>query len=222
MPPRNDWTPQELLLGLDLYFRVGRDMPKRNSPEVQELCALLPHRNPNAILVRVGGYQRLDPSVTATKGATYSKAMQEVWERYGSKPQQVAKLAASFRQHLEDLPPADNGGELEFREGRLIQALHLSRERSAELRQKKIADAKRRGKLRCEVCGFEPSKRYRNAADEGLECHHVEPLSALGFNETRGTKLKDLALLCANCHSVIHRRRPWLTPQQLKRQLIPA
>jgi 5-methylcytosine-specific restriction protein A len=33
------------------------------------------------------------------------------------------------------------------------------------------------------------------------------------------TKLSDLALLCANCHRMIHARRPWLSMDELRAYL---
>ncbi|WP_308114324.1 HNH endonuclease [Streptomyces brasiliscabiei] len=38
-----------------------------------------------------------------------------------------------------------------------------------------------------------------------MECHHVIPLHEAGEGQT---KLIDLALVCANCHRMIHRRAP--------------
>ncbi|WP_405140686.1 HNH endonuclease [Sphaerisporangium sp. NBC_01403] len=38
-----------------------------------------------------------------------------------------------------------------------------------------------------------------------IECHHVIPLHQAGEGLT---KLADLALICANCHRMIHRRTP--------------
>ena len=43
--------------------------------------------------------------------------------------------------------------------------------------------------------------------------HHVVPLHAVG---NRRTQLRDLALVCANCHRLIHLRVAWLTPQELR------
>jgi putative restriction endonuclease len=34
------------------------------------------------------------------------------------------------------------------------------------------------------------------------------------------TKVDDLALVCANCHRMLHRRRPWLNPADLRNLLI--
>lgn len=30
------------------------------------------------------------------------------------------------------------------------------------------------------------------------------------------TDVDDIAIVCSNCHSMIHRRKPWLTREQLK------
>ncbi|MEV6744057.1 HNH endonuclease [Streptomyces sp. NPDC051080] len=46
-----------------------------------------------------------------------------------------------------------------------------------------------------------------------MECHHVLPLHVAGEGHT---KLSDLALICANCHRMIHRRAPWPTPGDLR------
>lgn len=50
-----------------------------------------------------------------------------------------------------------------------------------------------------------------------IECHHVVPLSAL--QKGAQTKLKDLSLVCANCHRMIHRRKAWLTMEALRKLL---
>ncbi|WP_405812446.1 HNH endonuclease [Streptomyces sp. NBC_01520] len=46
-----------------------------------------------------------------------------------------------------------------------------------------------------------------------MECHHIVPLHEAGEGRT---KLNDLALICANCHRMIHRRAPWPTPWELR------
>ncbi|MFE3146471.1 HNH endonuclease [Streptomyces sp. NPDC059218] len=46
-----------------------------------------------------------------------------------------------------------------------------------------------------------------------VECHHVLPLHVAGEGRT---KLSDLALICANCHRMIHRRAPGPTPGELR------
>ncbi|WP_079530620.1 HNH endonuclease [Halobacillus hunanensis] len=46
-----------------------------------------------------------------------------------------------------------------------------------------------------------------------MECHHSIPSQSL----RQGIKkLKDLVLVCSNCHRMLHRKTPWLTKKQLK------
>jgi len=47
-----------------------------------------------------------------------------------------------------------------------------------------------------------------------IEAHHVFPISQL--TEETDTKIEDLALVCSNCHRMLHRKRLWLTIEKLK------
>jgi 5-methylcytosine-specific restriction enzyme A len=103
--------------------------------------------------------------------------------------------------------------ETEAPEGRLLERRHLARERDAGLRAKKIAKhLQTHGQLACTICGFDFKAAYGEHGDGYIECHHVVPLHASGETITR---LDDLILICSNCHRMIHRRTPWLTPEQL-------
>jgi predicted HNH restriction endonuclease len=56
------------------------------------------------------------------------------------------------------------------------------------------------------------------ARGEGfIECHHTKPVESLG--DDTPTKLSDLALLCSNCHRMIHAKRPWLSLAELSAAL---
>lgn len=47
-----------------------------------------------------------------------------------------------------------------------------------------------------------------------IECHHTIPVSELGPGQK--TKLRDLVLLCSNCHRMVHSARPWLSVEELQ------
>jgi 5-methylcytosine-specific restriction endonuclease McrA len=103
--------------------------------------------------------------------------------------------------------------DLQADEGRTLERRHLVRERDPKLRNAKIDEARRTtGRVACTACGFDFSHTYGDHGLDYIECHHRVPLHASG--ETT-TKLADLVLLCSNCHSMIHRRTPWLTFEQL-------
>lgn len=84
---------------------------------------------------------------------------------------------------------------------------HFSRERRSEVvTAKKAQVLKTTGSLKCEVCEFDFKERYGAIGEGFCEVHHKVPLSSL--DEETETKLEDLAVLCSNCHRMIHRTKP--------------
>lgn len=113
-----------------------------------------------------------------------------------------------------DIDAADISGV----EGRRVWTTHLRRERD-----QRIVEAKKRqvlnetGKLECEVCGFDFEKVYGTVGRGFCETHHIKPLSE-NVEETE-TKLEDLAILCSNCHRMIHKTRPIKSVKEFKEWL---
>lgn len=92
---------------------------------------------------------------------------------------------------------------------------HFRIDRSTKLREARIAQhLHETGSINCENCTFNFGERYPNLGEGFIEVHHKKPLALLMPNEK--TYLSDLMLLCANCHRMIHRKRPPLTPETLK------
>jgi len=103
-------------------------------------------------------------------------------------------------------------------EGRRSARIHFSRERSQSIVDAKKRDAlSRQGALRCEACDFDFVVFYGAMGEGFCEVHHVVPLS-----EADGeiqTSLDDLAIVCANCHRMIHRNVPFLTVAALRAEI---
>lgn len=91
-------------------------------------------------------------------------------------------------------------------EGEVRERLVRHRKREQRLRKAKIkavlADT---GRLQCQVpgCGFDFFKVYGEPGRDFAHVHHLSPLSDRTENDD--TRLEDLAVVCANCHAVIHR-----------------
>ena len=99
-------------------------------------------------------------------------------------------------------------------EGRKKLVHHLVRERDRSLIEtKKRTVLKALGRLECEVCSFNFEDVYGVRGRDFCEVHHLIPLSDLD-TETE-TRLEDLAILCSNCHRMIH-QQPWITIEELK------
>ncbi|MEJ3404212.1 HNH endonuclease [Rathayibacter sp. YIM 133350] len=134
-------------------------------------------------------------------------------------PDGMAREARAIRQAFEDgIEPLPEAAEdlAEAVEGRILLARHVRRERNPKLRARKIKSVRDAGlQVACEVCGFDFEARYGARGRDYIEVHHVIPLYVSG---ERTTRLSDLALLCSNCHRMIH-RRPWVGPAELRELL---
>lgn len=81
-----------------------------------------------------------------------------------------------------------------------------------------VAEAKAYYGPTCQACDFEFEAFYGARGKDYVECHHVNPLSGRdGVGAV--TKIRDLAMLCANCHRMVHRSTPCLTVEELKKMI---
>ena len=90
-------------------------------------------------------------------------------------------------------------------EGESLVALGRHRAREQWLRNEKIAEFKNAngGRLPCQACQFDFFQAYGEIGRDYAQVHHLKPLS--DRTKPSLTKLNDLAVLCANCHVMIHR-----------------
>lgn len=92
---------------------------------------------------------------------------------------------------------------------------HIWRERDPELVARKLEIARAQDRnLPCEACRGPGALELPSAWIEIAEVHHRIPLaSAVG---PRMTSLKDLAVLCPNCHTAIHKTNPMIAVELLR------
>lgn len=227
-----DWTRDELILALDLYFREPSARGSKAHPAVKELSVTLNRlashlgtrvdpdfRNPNGVGMKLANYLRFDPMYTG-KGLTRgSRLEEEVWRIYGSDHDKLSAVALAIRENIvnglsieED---SDDSDEYEAEEGRLLSRVHQSRERDRGIVKRKKAQALEvTGQMACEACGFDYHAAYGIHGKGFAECHHILPLSKLRPGQK--TRLEDLVILCASCHRMIHRRPDWLSMKDLR------
>ena len=233
------WSRDELILALDLYHQVNGRFPGERDPAVVHLSEQLNAlhralgttesttlRNPNGVAMKLMNFRRFDPRALneGRSGLTRgNKLEQEVWDLFHDDHGRLRVVAQAILADLEARPSGDLGAASdpllsdteEAPEGRVLTVTHLRRERSRELvRSKKNRVMGLKGKLECEACGFDFATRYGQHGHGFIECHHTKPVETLV--EGHKTRLEDLALLCANCHRMIHAKRPWLSVEQLR------
>jgi 5-methylcytosine-specific restriction enzyme A len=222
------WSRDELILALDLYMRHQASLPDNRHPEVVELSRLLNRlaavntmvgsdkfRNANGVAMKLQNFRRLDPSQQGNGLPGGGKGEEEVWAVFAGDLERLRSTAAAIRatvSALEDDPDqvpeeSDEGEEAE--EGRVLTRMHRGRERDRRIvKLRKDKALCEHGTLHCEACGFDFGTRYGQRGSGFVERHHTKPVSMLKPGEK--TKLADLVLLYANCHRMVHIRRPWL------------
>ncbi|MFE2376210.1 HNH endonuclease [Streptomyces sp. NPDC059398] len=229
-----DWARDEIILACQLVMGNGWKGLDAGDGRVVELSALLQllpihaeadrnekFRNPNGVARKTFDIATRHPEYQGkpTNGGALDAA---VLREFLARPQAMTEAARLIRQgiatgDLQSFVPTEEeefGDDFSAPEGRLLMRWHRARERDRGLRKKKIASVLQLGgQLACEACGFDFEKFYGDRGAGYIECHHVLPLHVAG--ESR-TKLSDLALICANCHRMIHRQAPWPTPEELR------
>lgn len=242
-----DWHRDELIVALNFYLKHRPRLPGKQSGQIAALSALLnslgsllhsegagaTFRNINGVYMKLMNFRRFDPSYTATGAVGLTRGGRGdklVWDEFAADPLRLSHTAQTIIAAIsqkQDIPALDHGVSSESPymseapEGRLITDMHRRRERSRKLiENKKKSVLMESGQLACEACGFDFALVYGPRGQGFAECHHTRPLSSYKPNEK--TQLKDLAILCANCHRMIHSGPQWLSISELKQIIIGA
>ncbi len=235
MAKNPDWTRDEIILALDLYLKNRESPPSKTSQQVGELSQLLgklcqlnagapseTFRNPPGVYLKMMNLRAHDPQYTAqgkvgmTSGGSMDKV---VWDEFSDDLQSLHKEAQTIRSIIENEVNQQNNAssfsiDVEGEEGGIILRTHLRRERNQKLVKEKLKASAAIGDLTCEVCGFDFESAYGALGAGYIEVHHLTPVHLLSPGTK--TKLDDLALLCANCHRMAHRRRATVPLAELK------
>ena len=92
---------------------------------------------------------------------------------------------------------------------------HFVRERNRSVVENKKANVLRKtGALACEICAFDFAQRFGSLGESFCEVHHRLPLAEA--DAPVATRLEDLAIVCSNCHRMLHRTSPALSVEGLK------
>jgi 5-methylcytosine-specific restriction endonuclease McrA len=158
---------------------------------------------PEGRVGRDGGWL---PFETYASAALYAE---REWPSYPTIKRCTNCAKAVALADLEELGDEEGGRQLR---------LHRHIERSVRIvKRKRQAVIRATGRLECEACRFDFSRFYGPVGHEFCEVHHKVPLSDL--DAKRKTKLDDLAVVCSNCHRMLHRGRPCFSVEGLRRQI---
>jgi 5-methylcytosine-specific restriction enzyme A len=222
------WTREELLLALDLLFRLGKKSEGAKHPEVVRLSQALgglplhrqrghfdTFRSPSSVAMKLANFLAHDPDYSGVGLTRGNRLERNIWDEYSSDPERLREVATAIVAGSAEASTTLETSNDEFVEGDVLARIHLLRERDERaVAAKKKEVHQRTERLECEVCGFDFELTYGELGRGFAECHHTLPLSqAVGRRKVR---LSDLAILCANCHRMIHRTRPLMSVEEFR------
>lgn len=109
------------------------------------------------------------------------------------------------------LYPDEIRGGGKYEEGAKTQVTVNRYERDPSARQKCIEH----WGLTCRACTFDFERAYGPHGAGFIHVHHLKPLHEIG-QRYQVDPINDLIPVCPNCHSMIHRRTPALTIEELQ------
>lgn len=107
--------------------------------------------------------------------------------------------------NLQD-QPTDLEQREEDEQGLIIENLSVLRSHKRVERDRSIAKkVKEIHGYTCQVCGFNFEEVYGEIGKEYIEAHHLIPVAELRGKIVHRDPREDFAVLCSNCHRMIHR-----------------
>jgi hypothetical protein len=194
---------------------LARSGGMRNAAEIEfhyscpsQLSLLFSKPLPDArrVLLASNQYWAMGPTKELTKAGIASRVVEEAI-RAGNVDKARAKVVLKALNGGRNIGVDEIDEEIDGAEGSVSKRMVKHRKREAKLRREKIrATLATHGRLVCEVpnCGFDFQDRYGPLGFGYAEVHHKVPLADLDAAGTQ-TRLKDLAVVCANCHRIIHK-----------------
>ena len=206
-----NFTRDEVILALDVLHSNGGIAPEPESAEIQQLSRLLHRlpihpvatrkkdfRTPTGVQAQISRYQHRYENMV---GVMFYKIDSEFENRYD----ELHAIAKAIRRNVAAFEETIFGDPLEgeeFPEGILLGHLH----RIVETRDStKLVPGKR-----CEICQIDTSDIYPSCSNL-MNMHLAVPITELDGN--RRYQSKEFITVCPNCHTALHRRRPWLTKE---------
>lgn len=221
------WHRDELILALDLYFKLEPGQIHARNSAIVDLSKLLNKlsiletksdierfRHPNGVRLKLSNFLAIDPGYNGKGLQAYSKLDKEIFNEFVDNMILLTSLANNIKSAINDetllsklFVPFDDNEDIEASapEGKLLYRLHRYGERSRTIVQEmKKKHLKRHGTFACELCFFLNFERtYGNVGRAFIVYHHTPSELTIKTKPI----LEDLMLICAYCDRMV--RKGW-------------
>jgi len=226
-----DWTREELILALDLYYDLDQGQMHKGHPDVirisNELRALKIHksipdikkfRNPSSISRRLGNFKTMDSGYKGEGLPNSGRLAKEVFIEFTNRRDKLRKEASLVRQlYLNSNVETSETGEPKSKyKSEFLFQYHKNRETDPLVMKVKkemiLLDTK---KLKCEICGFDSLLFYGEIGNDLMELHYDKELQ----NEPslEASDMNDFVIVCSNCHRVLDKNFGLLNSDDFKK-----
>lgn len=226
------WKREELILALDLYFKLDAGQMHGSHPKVKELSLELRElniyrltalaknfRSPGSVSLKLANFKRCDEN-RSSKGMKHGgKSDKEIWNEFHTHRDKLRKEADLIRQlYLQPQskeksvtaePKVDYKSEFRFQ-------FHKNRETDPlviKIKKEMVLAATK--KLKCEVCSFDSHSFYGEIGNDLMEIHYNKELK----NEPglEPSNMDDFVIVCSNCHKALDKNFGLLDTADLKK-----
>ncbi len=211
-----NFTRDEVILALDVLYSAGEERLSAQSSAIVELSDLLNRlpihpvanrgkifRNPHGVWGQL--YVFIRSCKTGKRDPDVGSKFYDIAEEFEGRHDELHAIAYAIRSNLDYYNAFPFGSEVEmdgFPEGALLGHLH----RVVEIRDgSKIKPADR-----CCICQVGTQDIYKNDTNL-ITMHLCVPVTELIVQNRYHEG--DFIAVCPNCHSALHRYRPWLTKE---------
>ena len=213
------FTRDEVILALDTFYFSNESNLSPDSDAIIQLSELLNtlpiypkenrpvyFRTPNGIAGQLKEFKKGIQS--GVKNPRVGQTFFDVEFEYEDNREELHLLAEAIRSNLPYILTyclfGDKSENIGFPEGILLGHLH----RVVELRDSKSFPER----SKCCICQIDLSKIYR-CQETGGEYHLMVP--PVRIDAEKCYQEKDYICVCPNCHSILHKYRPWIMSERV-------
>ena len=211
-----DFVREELILCLDLYFRLDYGQMHGRHPSVIQLSNDLKNlnihqyipdkesfRSVNSIALKLANFKRLDSNFGGKGMKMGGKMDREIWNEFHGHRNKLMKESSLIKHlYLDSKNTFVLSDQKANYQSNFLCNFHKNRETDPLVMKVKkemaLIEAK---KLQCEVCDFDALEFYGEIGRDLMEIHYCKEID----NEPglAASDMKDFIIVCSNCHKVL-------------------
>lgn len=225
------WSKEEIILALDLYFKLDYGQMHGRNPLIIQLSKDLRNlnihkdipekekfRSVNSVALKLANLKKSDQNFSGKGMRDGGKLEKELWNKFHTHRDKLSKEADLIRQlYLKPKSEKQKASEpkVNYKSEFLFQ-FHKNRETDPlVIKVKKEMVQSESKKLKCEVCGFDSLAFYGEIGNDMMEIHYSKEIK----NEPglESSDMKDFIIVCSNCHKALDKNYGLLDASDLKK-----